>query len=142
MDRVAAVLDVREGVEAVYRADAERLWRALYAYAGDPELASDAVAEAYSQVIHRGAAVRDPAAWVWRTAFRIAAGALKTRRTDDFQGHGTGRRPRARRRWDGRRRRDVICGALRRGTVIEGRGGFAECRTLVTRPHPRYRSQT
>src|SRR5712675_241813 len=69
----------REGIEAVYRADSERLWRAVYAFAGDAEIASDAVAEAYAQVLHRGSAVRDPAGWTWRTAFRISAGALKAR---------------------------------------------------------------
>jgi DNA-directed RNA polymerase specialized sigma24 family protein len=73
MDSAAAVLEARESVEAVYRADAERLWRAIYAFAGDAEIASDAVAEAFTQVLHRGAAVRDPAAWTWRTAFRISA---------------------------------------------------------------------
>ncbi|MEO8570769.1 MAG: sigma factor-like helix-turn-helix DNA-binding protein [Chloroflexota bacterium] len=65
----------------MYRADAERLWRALYAFAGDADIASDAVAEAYAQVLNRGAAVRDPAAWTWRAAFRISAGALKARGT-------------------------------------------------------------
>jgi len=81
MESAAAVMEPRESVEAVYRADAERLWRAIYAFAGDAELASDAVAEAYAQVLHRGAAVRDPAAWTWRAAFRISAGALKARAT-------------------------------------------------------------
>ena len=79
MDRAMAVIEPHEGVEAVYRADAERLWRAIYAFAGDAEIASDAVAEAFAQVLNRGAAVRDPAAWTWRTAFRISAGALKAR---------------------------------------------------------------
>ena len=83
MDIAAAVLEPRESVEAVYRADAERLWRAVYAFAGDTEIASDAVAEAFAQVLHRGSAVRDPAAWTWRTAFRIAAGALKARGSAD-----------------------------------------------------------
>jgi RNA polymerase sigma-70 factor (ECF subfamily) len=83
MDSAVAVLEPRESVEAVYRADAERLWRAIYAFAGDAEIASDAVAEAYAQVLHRGAAVRDPAAWTWRTAFRISAGALKARGSVD-----------------------------------------------------------
>ena len=78
-----AVVEPHEGVEAVYRADAERLWRAIYAFAGDPEIASDAVAEAYAQVLNRGVAVRDPAAWTWRTAFRISAGALKGRASVD-----------------------------------------------------------
>jgi RNA polymerase sigma-70 factor (ECF subfamily) len=79
MDSAVAVTKPREGVEAVYRADAERLWRAIYAFAGDAEIASDAVAEAFAQVLDRGAAVRDPAAWTWRAAFKISAGALKAR---------------------------------------------------------------
>jgi RNA polymerase sigma-70 factor, ECF subfamily len=79
MDSAVAVVEPHEGVEAVYRADAERLWRAIYAFTGDAEIASDAVAEAFAQVLRRGAAVRDPAAWTWRTAFRISAGALKAR---------------------------------------------------------------
>jgi RNA polymerase sigma-70 factor (ECF subfamily) len=83
MDSAMAVVEPHEGVGAVYRADAERLWRAIYAFAGDAEIANDAVAEAYAQVLHRGAAVRDPAAWTWRTAFRISAGVLKARAAGD-----------------------------------------------------------
>jgi RNA polymerase sigma-70 factor (ECF subfamily) len=83
MESAAAVLEPRESVEAVYRADAERLWRAIYAFAGDAEIASDAVAEAFAQLLHRGAAVRDPAAWTWHAAFRISAGALKARGPSD-----------------------------------------------------------
>ena len=71
MDTTAAIVDETSRVEALYRADAGRLWRAVYAYAGDPDIATDAVAEAYAQVLHRGSAVRDPAAWTWRTAFRV-----------------------------------------------------------------------
>src|SRR4029077_4380785 len=40
-------------------------------------------AEAYAQLLRRGAAVGDPAAWVWRAAFQISRGALKVRRLDD-----------------------------------------------------------
>jgi RNA polymerase sigma-70 factor (ECF subfamily) len=83
VDSAVAVVQPRERVEAVYRADATRLWRAVYAFAGDADVASDAVAEAYAQVLHRGASVRDPAAWTWRAAFRIAASALKTRGVGD-----------------------------------------------------------
>src|SRR4051812_33034196 len=79
MDSAMAVVTPHDGVEAVYRADAERLWRAVYAFAGDADIASDAVAESFAQVLGRGEAVRDPAAWTWRTAFRISAGALKAR---------------------------------------------------------------
>lgn len=64
-------------VEAVYRQDGDRLWRALYAFAGDEEVASDAVAESFAQALRRGSAIRDVQAWVWRTAFRLAKGDLK-----------------------------------------------------------------
>ena len=68
-------------VEQTYLAHASKLWRSLRAYSGDPDVASDAVAEAFAQLLRRGDGVRDPGAWVWRTAFRIAAGDLKARRT-------------------------------------------------------------
>ena len=64
-------------VEAVYRQDGDRLWRALYAYAGNEDVASDAVAEAFAQALRRGTAIRDVRNWVWRSAFRLAAGDLK-----------------------------------------------------------------
>ena len=64
-------------VETVYRQDGDRLWRALYAFAGDEDVASDAVAEAFAQALRRGSDVRDVQSWVWRSAFRIAAGDLK-----------------------------------------------------------------
>lgn len=67
-------------LERLYREHGTRLWRALVAYAGDPEIASDAVAEAFAQALGRGAALRDPLRWVWRVAFRVAAGELKDRR--------------------------------------------------------------
>lgn len=83
MDHAIGIVQAADGVEALYRADADRLWHAVLAFAGDEDIASDAVAEAYAQVLHRGSAVRDPAAWVWRAAFRISAGALKARRAAD-----------------------------------------------------------
>lgn len=60
--------------EAVYRAEAPKLWRALVLQTGSREVASDAVAEAFAQGIARGDAVRKPGAWVWRAAFMIARG--------------------------------------------------------------------
>jgi RNA polymerase sigma-70 factor (ECF subfamily) len=82
MEAAIRLVDSRQDVEALYRADAGRLWRAVYAFAADPDIASDAVAEAYAQLLHRGDAVHDAAAWTWRTAFRIAAGSLKRRRSE------------------------------------------------------------
>jgi RNA polymerase sigma-70 factor (ECF subfamily) len=71
--RIAETSDV----EAVYRQDGERLWRALYAFAGNEDVASDAVAEAFAQAIRRDGAIRNVRGWVWRAAFRLAAGDLK-----------------------------------------------------------------
>jgi RNA polymerase sigma-70 factor (ECF subfamily) len=67
------------GLERLYRQDGTRLWRALVAFSGDREVASDAVSEAFAQAIGRENHLRDPQRWVWRAAFRIAAGELKDR---------------------------------------------------------------
>ncbi len=56
----------------MFRQEAHRLWRALYGYTGRADRASDAVAEAFAQVMHRGDDVREVSAWVWKAAFRIA----------------------------------------------------------------------
>lgn len=66
-------------IERLYREQSPKLWRALFAWSSDPEVASDAVAEAFMQLLGRGGAVRDPQAWVWRSAFKIARGILKER---------------------------------------------------------------
>jgi len=67
-------------LERIYREDGARLWRALLAFAGDRDVANDAVAEAFAQALGRGTELRDPQRWIWRAAFRIAAGELKERR--------------------------------------------------------------
>lgn len=66
-------------LENVYREHGARLWRSVLLASGSREVADDAVAEAFAQALRRGRALRDPAAWVWRAAFRIAAGELKER---------------------------------------------------------------
>jgi RNA polymerase sigma-70 factor, ECF subfamily len=66
-------------LERLYRDDGPRLERALILFAGDRDVAGDAVAEAFAQAIRGRDRVRDPRAWVWRAAFRIAAGELKDR---------------------------------------------------------------
>jgi RNA polymerase sigma-70 factor (ECF subfamily) len=63
----------------LYREEGAKLWRAVYVYAGHREIANDAVAEAFAQLLRRGEQVRSPSAWVWRAAFRIAAGELHRR---------------------------------------------------------------
>lgn len=66
-------------LETLFRTEGPRLWRALLAHTGDPEIASDALAEAFAQALGRGAELRSPLAWTWKAAFRIAAGELKRR---------------------------------------------------------------
>jgi RNA polymerase sigma factor (sigma-70 family) len=66
-------------LEGVYRDHGARLWRALLGLTGDPEIASDALAEAFAQALPRGEAIREPVRWIWRAAFRIAQGELKER---------------------------------------------------------------
>jgi DNA-directed RNA polymerase specialized sigma24 family protein len=66
-------------IERVYLEHGARLWRAVLLASGSREVADDAVAEAFAQALRRGPAVRDPAAWVWKVAFRLAAGELKER---------------------------------------------------------------
>jgi RNA polymerase sigma-70 factor (ECF subfamily) len=64
-------------MEVLFREEAPRLWRSLLLSTQDPEVASDAVAEAFAQALRRGVELRDPLAWVWRVAFRVAAGEMQ-----------------------------------------------------------------
>ena len=71
--------ELERHVEQIYREQGARLWRSIALSTGSRDVADDAVAEAFAQAIARGDALLDPAAWIWRTAFRIAAGEMKTR---------------------------------------------------------------
>ena len=72
---------VADQLEGIYREDGDRLWRSLFSFSGDAEIASDAAASAFADALRRGTGLHDPRAWVWRAAFRIAAGELKQRRS-------------------------------------------------------------
>lgn len=63
----------------LYQVHGARVWRAVYGYTGDRDVTSDAVAEAFAQCMGRGKDVATPLPWIWRAAFRIAAGELKRR---------------------------------------------------------------
>jgi RNA polymerase sigma factor (sigma-70 family) len=78
VEREAGVVTSR--IDRLYREDGARLWRAVYAYSGNRDIASDAVAEAFAQCLARGEAVEAPQLWIWKAAFKIAAGELKERR--------------------------------------------------------------
>ncbi|MEX2275576.1 MAG: sigma-70 family RNA polymerase sigma factor [Actinomycetota bacterium] len=67
--------------EALYREAGPQLWRTLYGVcAGRTDLAEEAIAEAFARVIERGDRVRDPIAYVYRVAFRVATQELKRER--------------------------------------------------------------
>lgn len=73
------VTEIRGEVENLYRSEGARLWSAVHAYTGDRGITDDAVAEAFAQLLRRGDEVRNPGAWVWTTAFRVAARELQRR---------------------------------------------------------------
>jgi len=63
--------------DAIWRGSGAMLWRAVYAYSGGRrDVADDAVAEAFARVMARGAEVRDPVAYLYRVAFRVASAEL------------------------------------------------------------------
>jgi RNA polymerase sigma-70 factor (ECF subfamily) len=67
-------------LELLFTEQGPRMWRALLAYAGDPELASDAVAEAFTRAMETRNGIASPSGWLWRVAFRVASNELKSRR--------------------------------------------------------------
>jgi RNA polymerase sigma-70 factor, ECF subfamily len=71
--------DTTNRFERLYREHGDRLWRAVYGFTGDADLTDDAVAEAFTQAIRRADSIREPLRWIWRVAFRVAAGELKDR---------------------------------------------------------------
>src|SRR5204862_5002972 len=58
-------------LERLYREQGDRLWRAVFLYSGDRELAGDAVAEAFAQALRRGDSIESARSWVWHVSFRI-----------------------------------------------------------------------
>jgi RNA polymerase sigma-70 factor (ECF subfamily) len=63
---------VSSSLELLFREEAPRLWRSIVLSTGSPEIASDAVAEAFAQALRAGTQVRDPLPWIWRVALRTA----------------------------------------------------------------------
>ena len=73
------MVSARQDLEVLYREHGKRLWWALVAFSGDRDIASDVESEAFAQALRRGEAIKDTLAWIWKAAFRIAAGELKQR---------------------------------------------------------------
>jgi RNA polymerase sigma factor (sigma-70 family) len=74
-------LATRDEVEAVYRSHGGTVWRAVLAMsAGSREVADEATCEAFARLYAYRDGVRDPVAWVFRTAFRLAGRELTRQR--------------------------------------------------------------
>lgn len=59
------------------------MWRAVLTMsAGDRDVADEATSEAFAQLLAYRDGVRDPTAWVFRTAFKLAGRDLKRRRVE------------------------------------------------------------
>jgi RNA polymerase sigma-70 factor (ECF subfamily) len=67
--------------ERLFRDDGPGVWRTIYAFSGGRrDVADDATAEAFARAMAHAATVRDPIAWIYRTAFRLASAELKRER--------------------------------------------------------------
>ena len=73
-------VDQRTRIERAYREQSPKMWRALFGYAGDPEIASDALAESFARALRFDGEIWDVPAWTWRVAFRLAAAELRRRK--------------------------------------------------------------
>ena len=72
-------LERSRDLDRVFREQSPRMWRALTAFSASRDIAQEAVAEAFAQAARRGDGLRSPERWVWKAAYRIAAGELKRR---------------------------------------------------------------
>jgi RNA polymerase sigma-70 factor (ECF subfamily) len=72
--------------DELFRELAPALYRALYAYTGrNRAIAEEATAEAFARALTYQAGIRDPRAWLYRTAFRIATMELRDLRIHDAE---------------------------------------------------------
>jgi DNA-directed RNA polymerase specialized sigma24 family protein len=69
------------GMDAVFTDVAPSLYRSLYAYTGRRKtIAEEATAEAFARAVAYQGGIRNPRAWLYRTAFRIATQELREER--------------------------------------------------------------
>ena len=65
----------------VFQSHAGQVWRAVMVMsAGRREIADEATAEAFARLFDYRLGVRDPVAWVFRTAFRLGAADMRRER--------------------------------------------------------------
>jgi RNA polymerase sigma-70 factor, ECF subfamily len=67
--------------DVLFREAGAGVFRTLYAYTGGRrDIAEEAMAEAFARAIARSGTIRDPVAWIYRTAFRLANDELRGER--------------------------------------------------------------
>ncbi len=67
--------------EQLFVQEAARVWRTVYVFSGGREdVAEEATAEAFARAIANAGKIRDPLAWIYRTAFRLARDELRRER--------------------------------------------------------------
>lgn len=62
-----------DDLEALFHHEADGVYRTLLAFTGGrADIAEEATAEAFARALAEGARLRDPLAWIYRVAFRVA----------------------------------------------------------------------
>jgi RNA polymerase sigma-70 factor (ECF subfamily) len=60
-------------LEALFRAEGDGVYRTLFAFTGGrADVAEEATAEAFARAVAERGTLRDPLAWIYRVAFRVA----------------------------------------------------------------------
>jgi RNA polymerase sigma-70 factor (ECF subfamily) len=75
--------------DALFREEGPGVYRTMYAFTGGrADVAEEATAEAFARAIAQGAALRDPLAWIYRVAFRVATDEVRRdrRRAEPVEG--------------------------------------------------------
>jgi RNA polymerase sigma-70 factor, ECF subfamily len=77
-ERSGEVAEPSSDLDALFRTEGDGVYRTLYAFTGGRvDVAEEATAEAFARAVaHRGA-LRDPLAWIYRVAFRVAVDELR-----------------------------------------------------------------
>ena len=71
----------RADLDAVFRAESDGVYRTLFAFTGGrADVAEEATAEAFARAAARWTTLRDPVAWVYRVAFRVAVDEVRRER--------------------------------------------------------------
>jgi RNA polymerase sigma-70 factor (ECF subfamily) len=80
-DAVTSGDGLEHDFDRLFVEEGPRVWRTIYAFtAGRKEIAEEAVAEAFARALAHRSGIRDPLAWIYRTAFRLAKEELRRER--------------------------------------------------------------